>query len=98
MIWIKYLDLPRFGGRLVFQLSSRLFALDDAPFLFGLSMRGLTPQAPEVLRFRRSEKKSTALEARGAAFDGWAATSLSLEIDLQIIVSAMVQATSCASA
>jgi hypothetical protein len=48
------LDLPRFGGRVIFQLPSRLFGLDDAPFVFGLSMRALTPQAPEVLRFRWS--------------------------------------------
>jgi hypothetical protein len=57
------LDLPRFGGRVIFQLPFRLFALDDAPLLFGLSMRGLTPQAPEVLRFRSVEKKANALEA-----------------------------------
>ena len=92
------LDLPRFGGRVIFQLPSRLFGLDDAPFVFGLSMRALTPPAPEVLRFRRSEKKATALEARGAAYDGGAATSLSPEIDRQSVVSAMVQAASCASA
>jgi hypothetical protein len=53
--------------------------LDDAPFVFGLSMRGLTPQAPEVLGFRSVEIKANALEARGAAFDGGAATSLSPE-------------------
>jgi hypothetical protein len=57
------LDLPRFGGRVIFQLPFRLFALDDAPLLFGLSMRGLTPPAPEVLRFRSVEKKANALEA-----------------------------------
>ncbi len=44
-------DLPRFGGRIIFQLSSVSLLLDDAPFLFGLSMRGLTPQAPEVSSF-----------------------------------------------
>jgi hypothetical protein len=92
------MDLPRFGGRVIFQLPSRLFSLDDAPFVFGLSMRGLTPQAPEALRFRGSEKKAIALEARGAAFDGGAATSLSPEIDPQSVVSVMVQAASCASA
>jgi hypothetical protein len=72
--------------------------LDDAPFVFSLSMRGLTPQAPEVLRFRLVEKKANALEARGAVFDGGAATSLSPEIDPQRDLSVMVQAASCASA
>jgi hypothetical protein len=95
---LPQLDLPRFCGRLVFQLSSRLFALDDAPFVFGLSMRGLTPQAPEVLRFRSVEKKANALEGRGAAFDGGVATSLSPEIDPLHVLSAMVQAASRASA
>src|SRR6266446_2186650 len=68
------LDLPRFGGRVIFQLPSRLFGLDDAPFVFGLSMRGLTPQAPEVLRSRWSAKQAAEIEARGAAFNGGAAT------------------------
>ncbi len=92
------MDLPRFGGRVTIQLPSRLFALDDAPFVLGLSMRGLTPQAPEALRFRSVEKKATALEAREAAIDGGAATWISPEIDRSSVVSAMVQAASFASA
>jgi len=37
------LDLPRFRGRVVFQMPSVSLSLDDAPFGSDLSMRGLTP-------------------------------------------------------
>jgi hypothetical protein len=57
------LDLPRFRGRVVFQMPSVFLSLDDAPFGFDLSMRGLTPQAPEALRFSNARKNPIALEA-----------------------------------
>jgi signal transduction histidine kinase len=57
------LDLPRFCGRVVFQMPSVSLSLDDAPFGSDLSMRGLTPQAPEALRFSNARKNPIALEA-----------------------------------
>jgi len=57
------MDLPRFRGRVVFQMPSVFLSLDDAPFGFDLSMRGLTPQAPEALRFSNARKNPIALEA-----------------------------------
>jgi len=59
----RVLDLPRFRGRVVFQMPSVFLSLDDAPFGFDLSMRGLTPQAPEALRFSNARKNPIALEA-----------------------------------
>jgi hypothetical protein len=38
-------------------------SLNDAPFGSDLSMRGLTPQAPEALRFSNARKNPIALEA-----------------------------------
>jgi hypothetical protein len=62
--WTDYrLDLPRFCGRVVFQMPSVSLSLDDAPFGSDLSMRGLTPQAPEALRFSNARKNPIALEA-----------------------------------
>jgi hypothetical protein len=39
-------------------MPSVFLSLDDAPFGFDLSMRGLTPQAPEALGFSERSEKS----------------------------------------
>jgi hypothetical protein len=56
-------------------------SLDDAPFGSDLSMRGLTPQAPEALGFSDSWKNPIALEALWAEIAGVPATLIPWKID-----------------